>query len=318
MKRIILSLAVIAIATTVVVGATRAYFSDTETSTGNTFTAGTIDIAVDSENPWESTGQYVFGNLEPSDSKDINVTLNNTGSNDVVIWKKVKVMSEIDNLQSEPECDAEGGVWGGTACSSQTTPKNDLSSQMVYSMKIGGNTNINKAWNVKVSDVNDLWIPIGRLNVGDSLTVDQNYYFNELAGNEYQGDQMAVDITFYAEQLDAPGPTHTTRGVVLENKDTTTWAPIVGDGTWGILTWDTSGNYTAKAWGLNAGTYRLDYFVDPSTDNFFGGTYTVGAGGSVVDTGTRAALTTDANAKYWLRDLSWSNTNTLWEANLAI
>lgn len=49
MKKIVLSLAVIAVVSIAVVGATRAFFSDTETSTGNTFTAGAIDLQVMSQ-----------------------------------------------------------------------------------------------------------------------------------------------------------------------------------------------------------------------------------------------------------------------------
>src|SRR3989344_6718200 len=48
MAKLILSLSVIAAAAVVVVGATTAYFNDTETSTGNVFTAGSIDLTVDS------------------------------------------------------------------------------------------------------------------------------------------------------------------------------------------------------------------------------------------------------------------------------
>ena len=44
MKKILISVSVIAAAAAVVIGATTAYFSDTETSTGNTFTAGTLDL----------------------------------------------------------------------------------------------------------------------------------------------------------------------------------------------------------------------------------------------------------------------------------
>jgi len=299
------------------IGGTVAYFSDTEVSNDNVISAGTIDIAVDGENPWDSTNQYGIIGLEPSDERDINVVLSNVGTNDVVIWKKVSA-TDAGNLISEPECEIGGGTWteGVDTCTGAYVATDNISSQFVYSMNVGGSTHINQAWNVRVSDVNDLWIPIGRLNAGSTLAVDQNYYFDENAGNAYQGDSMTLDITFYAEQLDAPGPAHSTRGVVLENKNTTTWAPIVGDGTWGILTLDALGNYTAKAWGLNAGTYQLDYFVDPATDNFFGATNTVGAGGSVSYTGTRVGLTTATNAKYWLRDLSWNNANTLWEANL--
>jgi len=48
MAKLILSLSVIAAAAVVVVGATTAFFNDTETSTGNVFTAGSIDLKVDS------------------------------------------------------------------------------------------------------------------------------------------------------------------------------------------------------------------------------------------------------------------------------
>lgn len=44
-----MSLSVIAAAAAAVVGGTGAFFSDTETSTGNTFTAGAIDLQVDSQ-----------------------------------------------------------------------------------------------------------------------------------------------------------------------------------------------------------------------------------------------------------------------------
>lgn len=47
MKRILISLSVIGLVSAVAFGATRAYFSDTETSSGNTFTAGTIDLKID-------------------------------------------------------------------------------------------------------------------------------------------------------------------------------------------------------------------------------------------------------------------------------
>ncbi|MFA6306807.1 MAG: TasA family protein [Patescibacteria group bacterium] len=47
MKKIIISLGVIGAVAAVVVGGTMAYFNDTETSTGNIFTAGSIDLKVD-------------------------------------------------------------------------------------------------------------------------------------------------------------------------------------------------------------------------------------------------------------------------------
>lgn len=56
-KRILVSLSVIGAVAAVAVGGTIAYFSDTETSTGNTFTAGSLDLKVDSEcHYWNITG----------------------------------------------------------------------------------------------------------------------------------------------------------------------------------------------------------------------------------------------------------------------
>lgn len=48
-KKILMSLSVIGAATAALIGGTGAFFSDTETSTGNTFTAGAIDLKVDSQ-----------------------------------------------------------------------------------------------------------------------------------------------------------------------------------------------------------------------------------------------------------------------------
>jgi len=48
MKKIIISLSIIAAAALIVIGGTTAFFSDTETSIGNTFTAGKFDLQIDS------------------------------------------------------------------------------------------------------------------------------------------------------------------------------------------------------------------------------------------------------------------------------
>lgn len=47
MKNILISVSIIGAVAVVAVGATTAYFSDTETSVGNTFTTGTIDLKID-------------------------------------------------------------------------------------------------------------------------------------------------------------------------------------------------------------------------------------------------------------------------------
>lgn len=70
MKKIVTSVGMIVFVAAIVAGGTGAFFSDTETSTGNTFTAGAIDLTVDSEahyngmicvpNPSQTVGDYYW------------------------------------------------------------------------------------------------------------------------------------------------------------------------------------------------------------------------------------------------------------------
>ena len=70
-SRILLSLASIAAAAALLIGATFAFFSDSETSTGNTFTSGTLDLKVDSQCHYFQNGSDVgcddFGNWSQTD-----------------------------------------------------------------------------------------------------------------------------------------------------------------------------------------------------------------------------------------------------------
>ena len=61
MKKILRSISVIGITAAVVLGATMSYFSDRETSTGNIFTAGTIDLEI-------GNMSYLNGQSSPSTS----------------------------------------------------------------------------------------------------------------------------------------------------------------------------------------------------------------------------------------------------------
>jgi len=233
MKRIILSLMIICgIAGAMVLG-TRAFFSDTETNPNNVIQAGTINISVNDEDPWTNGGVPLLtahmDDVKPGMEKSISFTVKNEGANPLVLWKKVFVSARENGL--EPE--SETAVGGGSI--------NDLDSQIHYDMTVGGVNIIPMVWDVMMSDIDDLWIPMGKLEPDQSIEVVQVYRLDEETGNEYQGDILTFDINLYAEQLNAPGPQPTTRGVVLENKDgSDDWSPIMDD-IWGILTWDGSG-----------------------------------------------------------------------------
>jgi predicted ribosomally synthesized peptide with SipW-like signal peptide len=89
MKKILLSILTIGLMASVVFGATRAFFSDTETSVGNTFTAGTIDLKMNDENPRVSA-IFTFEDMKPSeDMAPIVIKLKNVGQNNGYLYQKI-------------------------------------------------------------------------------------------------------------------------------------------------------------------------------------------------------------------------------------
>ncbi|MCL5435665.1 MAG: CalY family protein [Patescibacteria group bacterium] len=319
MKKIIVSLAIVAAVATVAVGATMSYFNDTETSAGNTISAGTIDISVDGQNPWQKTYTKEWTDFKPGVTQYIQFTVTNEGKNPVVLRKQIGNFVVDASAMNEPKCKALQGTWTEGHCSA-VVPPTDFGSKMVYDMTVtpeGGSpiTVINESWGVTMADVNGLWVPLGAIEPGKTLVVKQSYTLDPKTGNEYQGDTMAFDISLYAEQKDGPGP-DTTTGVVLDNKDTTsgTWYSVV-DGTLGLLTWDGSGNYRMRAWGLAGAQYRAVYY-DGTTEHDLGAGLQTPVSGHLDFTGTYGSFGTNHSAKYWLRDSGYDNAKTLWEGNL--
>ncbi len=304
MKRILLSMLIIAGMGGAMVAGTKAYFSDTETSEDNVLKAGTIDISVNEQNPWDETLLTAnMDDLKPGMQKSVTFTVTNEGVNPLVLWKRVNVTARAGGLHPESE---EAVDPGDTI--------NDLDSKIHYDMTVGAVNTIPVAWNVMMSDVDQLWIPLGKIEAGASLDVTQVYKLDELTGNEYQGDELTFDIDLYAEQLLGSGP-HSTRGVVLENKSLNPdWYALM-DGTWGILTWDGSGNYKLRSWGLNnSNTYRVAYWNGSSESGV--SAYASPVSGYLEQTGTYAAFNTNVAAKYWLRPNDFDQAKTLWESNL--
>lgn len=111
-KRILLSAGSILFSTALLVGATYAFFTDTETSSGNTFTAGTLDLKV---NGVDNPGPLVQLSAKPSESvAPVEITLTNTGSNGGVADLHFQNVVNSAGTLTEPECLAEGGTWDPT------------------------------------------------------------------------------------------------------------------------------------------------------------------------------------------------------------
>lgn len=313
MKKILMSLLTIGLVSAVAFGATRALFSDTETSVDNTFTAGTIDISVDDENSWERTEPFALTDMKPCYTDYINFTIKNVGSNPANIWKKLGSIVTEDNIQSEPECVEGGADWDASSesCTGGTyTPKHDVQYYINYDLlvEVYDAANAKVWWQAIYVDSDDVTVAeiaamadgvyLGMLPVGYTMKVTQSYHMIDSVTNWAQGDEMSFDISLEAEQL---------TGVAwLENKtDAPDYKIVYGDGFEGTLTYEVKHptfafTFTGKA-PMGGEEYTLLRAVDPwpQTGSTVLGTGTSDGSGDITITGD---LDTGdmKDAKVWL------------------
>ncbi len=120
MKKIIISGSLVVAVAALVTGATVAFFNDTETSTGNIFTAGSIDITVDSfghtyngqftSDGWEPTNLtnqkfFTLQDLKPADLYRRSISLH-VESNDAWVCIGAPNLDDQENVMTEAEEDA--------------------------------------------------------------------------------------------------------------------------------------------------------------------------------------------------------------------
>ncbi len=122
-KKIFLSLSIIVGVAALAYGGTQSFFSDTETSTGNTFTAGEIDLKIDNESyvTSTSTGQLVlnentswtlrdltiekffdFDDIKPGDIGEDTISIH-VDNNDSWLCAAVTLTSDNENNRNTPE-----------------------------------------------------------------------------------------------------------------------------------------------------------------------------------------------------------------------
>lgn len=318
-----MSVMVIGIAITLLGAGTFSYFSDVETITGNTFTAGTLDISINPE-----TGQEVtFENdvhLKPCEVGYIEFTITNDGNNPAVLWKHIEIIAEYGGLYPEPERKAD-----------PDNKVNDISNWILYDMTIIDTDGMEEhvifydADGLTLADIACMWVPIGILDPGKSITVIQSYHLKPETDNRYQGDWVKFDITIYAEQRLGNGPTQKSKKLFLDNKDGEPNWYFKADHIWGVFDW-TDGLALADlfATGLLALTnYDLITYVDP-----WPGIVTVLASGTTLADGTLTINNFDITGsspytgKVWLvlktdhdssKMTGWNPSDYLFEANKA-
>jgi len=135
MRKILLSVMTIGLVVVAGIGASRAFFSDVETSTDNVFQAGTLDLLVDNTctynggscdlagptgatgvlTSWEPTDLqdgvhkfFYFGDVKPGDEGEDTISLH-VNNNDAWACMDISTLANDDNGCTEPESDPFDG-----------------------------------------------------------------------------------------------------------------------------------------------------------------------------------------------------------------
>jgi predicted ribosomally synthesized peptide with SipW-like signal peptide len=235
-KKILASIFVIGILALAMGWGTYSWFSDIETSTGNTFAAGTIDLAVDPgtgyyENPLHSV-IVNLADMKPSMWRDVTAKIKNVGNNEGSAWFHIHI-TEFGNLKpSEPG----------------NPDINNIQDWITFDLRVDGVIIIHPDDHIKLGDIHSIWIPLGGLAVAQEKSITMSFHLQDETPNYYQGDYVKFNIDFFLNQLGAPDPT--SNRILLENKGPD-WKPIIGDGIWGVAEYHTSTlTLTVEAHGL--------------------------------------------------------------------
>ena len=334
MKKILMSVMVIAIVAAVGIYATKAYFTDAETATGNTFSTGTIDISVDDQNPW--TKSYTMSDMKPSQVDYVDFTIKNVGTNPVNVYKKLTNVITSGGQMSEPECQVQGGIWANGECPGGQE-NSSIDGVIDYDLNVELYHDTTLVWhqmlynkNKTVAQIKDTDMFLGMIPAGAgwSMKVSQSYHMQSETGNWAQGDVMTFHITLTGEQLKGTA-------LLLPKSGDPNWQLIYGGAngtlTYGVKDKTFKGTFTAS--GLAAGTsYSLIHYVDPWPGNGAGSVGLLSSG--VTDGSGNLALNFDdelganiTNGKVWLvrssdynagtkSMIAWNQANYLFETGL--
>jgi len=199
-KKILISLCIIGAVAVTAVGATRALFNDTETSSGNIFTAGTLNLQVGSEDP--TIWSYYTEDIKPGDKDKEFVSIQNTGSLDGYLHITFSNLINNEMGCTEPEgdnldttCDNPGEDQGELAENLDILIYLDVNSNDVF--ELGTDTLIyqGKVRGILQGDLFNYY-----LAKASSKDFRIEWKLDSSVGNIVQSDKAGYDINFELTQ----------------------------------------------------------------------------------------------------------------------
>lgn len=191
-KRAAIAVIVLAMVAVFSSGVIFALFDDTETSSGNTFTAGTLDLKVNTvDNP---TSTFTVSNVYPGAKDSVSVTLTNSGTITGTLTASIIAVTNAPGDTPEPE-EALG-----------TEDLGELGANMVLTIWVDTDgDNVQDAgedelYNDVLNDAASVSLTVGTLVGGASEHLGIMYSVPSSVGNVIQGDECTFSIQYVLTQ----------------------------------------------------------------------------------------------------------------------
>lgn len=200
-RKILLSVVIIVALTASAAAATWAYFTATRNTTANRFTAGTLDLNVQTNGA--AAESFALDNV--GDPATLNggktYTVRNTGTLPGRLYIRLKNVANLENGCNDPEIEAEANC--------EADNNGELGGVVTLKALLGGVEKVSSllATNQENKLGNDwLALPAVTIAPGAQETVDLNWEVGDY-GNEVQSDSTTFDVEFRLVQPNAPAPT---------------------------------------------------------------------------------------------------------------
>jgi spore coat-associated protein N len=188
-KKIMMLLVSATLAIALLGGGVYAYFSDTETSSGNSFTAGSLDLVIGGS----GSSSIVLTGLAPGNSGSSSIQLANNGN----------IAGNL-SMTAGNLVDGEGTNWEPET---NTAPPGDLSANVDVVVFVDVNSNGlhddgagNDLWTGKLSTLPSNNINCGSLAGAGTTHIGFYWSIATSVGNDIMGDTTTFDIVFTLQQ----------------------------------------------------------------------------------------------------------------------
>ncbi|MBI5456677.1 hypothetical protein HY969_02960 [Candidatus Kaiserbacteria bacterium] len=250
-QRILLSLGMIVFVGAVAAGATGAFFNDTETSTGNTFAAGDIDLQIDNEsyaidfnipgfvdpdgslvanpgNSWTATDLtdekfFDFSDVKPGDYGEDTISIH-VGSNDAWMCAAARVTVDSDETCTEPENGAVDGE--NAACVPEVDGTNgDLADVLNFAFWVDDGDNVFEPGTGTGGTPETIFLggPLSGLGSQGQIALA------DASGGAFGSDPVPGDETVYIGKIWCAGTL--TPGALVQDGSGDLISPITAQGT---------------------------------------------------------------------------------------